>query len=148
MENKQLVSEPKPEEVSVFILKFLYHNEESLTQPILQVFDEVLYPEKYRKKFTRDDDDNTIENPFDIAFISEIFSKKRNVRRAQDIRLRVKKFYRPHNTHLKQSEADLLHLNLLYWSEEGEHSQRMNSVKFYSLIHVHFSMRRMSRQVR
>lgn len=86
---------------------------------IFQNYDEVKYPEKYRKKLTKDDGSISQEEPFDVGYISKIFSKKLDDKKTQEISLLVKKFYRPHNTHLERKEADRMLFNTLYWSEEG-----------------------------
>ena len=83
--------------------------------------DDVKYPELYRKS-----NENNIKGcnektpaPFDVGYIKEIFvdgSKNQDV-----IKLVVNKYYRPENTHLVRTKANLYHdLNLLYWSDEEE----------------------------
>jgi len=77
-----------------------------------------MYPERYRKTDALEDD-CTLEEPFDIGFICGMFSGKVAIRSKGDVYVHVKKFYRPHNTHLRRRDANEKDLNLLYWSDEG-----------------------------
>jgi len=70
------------------------------------------------KKFTNDEEKR--EEPFDAGFIYGIFMKRSTKKRSKDVILKVKKLYRPHNTHLFRSAADQEDFNKLYWSDEGE----------------------------
>ncbi len=49
-----------------------------------------------------------------------MFSKTRKIKKSSDVKLKVKKFYRPQNTHQDQKTVYQSNLNLLYWSEDGE----------------------------
>lgn len=78
-----------------------------------------MYPELYRKA-----GDTNIKGcnektpgPFNIGYIVDVFTDES---REKNIKLKLKKFYRPENTHLARKKAHLYKdLNLVYWSEEG-----------------------------
>ncbi|KAL0272437.1 UNVERIFIED_CONTAM: hypothetical protein PYX00_005405 [Menopon gallinae] len=80
--------------------------------------DDMMYPELYRKA-----GDTNIKgcnektpDPFNVGYIVDMFTDDS---REKNIKLKVKKFYRPQNTHLARTKVHLYkNLNLLYWSEE------------------------------
>lgn len=81
-----------------------------------------MYPEKYRKALChmREDFNEARTDPFEIGFICGIFAVKENIRKTTDVHINVKKFYRPHNTHLSQDVINKFDMNYVYWSDEGE----------------------------
>lgn len=64
-------------------------------------------------------DEDVLSDPFEIGYICAIWSKKQEITKSADVRLTLKKFYRPHNTNLPQDEIRTLDLNLVYSSDEG-----------------------------
>lgn len=83
--------------------------------------DEDMYPEYYRKSsdHIKGSNSNTPE-PFCIGRINGIVTRSKDLLvAAQDICLKITKFYRPENTHKGQSLARQVDLQLLYWSNEG-----------------------------
>lgn len=75
--------------------------------------DESLYPEYYRKNLESIKGSNLeTPNPFCIGLIEEILDSK------SDLKIKVRKFYRPENTHKGMLLAYYQDLNLLYWSFE------------------------------
>ena len=78
--------------------------------------DEELHPEYYRKTSDYIKGNNReCPETFRVGRIIGIFTRKGS----EDIKLRVRKFYRPENTHKGASAGDQSDLNLLYWSSEG-----------------------------
>lgn len=88
---------------------------------MFQDYDEDLYPEKYRKpsRVKSVQDEDVLSDPFDIGYISGMWSKRKEITKSSDVKLELKKFYRPHNTYLSLDVIRKLDLNLLYWSDEG-----------------------------
>lgn len=79
--------------------------------------DDDLYPEHYRKTSDNIKGSNSeTPEPFCIGLIEEI----RESSASKELKIKVRKFYRPENTH-KGSLLTYQHdLNLLYWSDEGK----------------------------
>lgn len=102
---------------------------------LLQEYDEELYPEKYRKPshFRSVQDEDVLSDPFEIGYICAIWSRKKTITKSADVRLKLKKFYRPHNTSLSRDEIRKLDLNLLYSSDEGK--KRSNIFRDSSMSH-------------
>lgn len=76
--------------------------------------DNELYPEYYRKTSDNVKGSNLeTPDPFGIGLIEEIIESK-------ELKIKVRKFYRPENTHKGILLAYQQDLNLLYWSDEGE----------------------------
>ncbi|KAF6017679.1 DNMT1 [Bugula neritina] len=77
--------------------------------------DDVMYPEVYRRSnsYVKGSND-ACPDPFLVARIVEIYTKD-NI---EDVHLRVAKFYRPENTHMKDDLVHKTDLNIVYWSEE------------------------------
>lgn len=84
--------------------------------------DDETYPETYRKlsDYTKGSNSNT-PAPFGIGYILAISKKKgkKNLS-ANDVFLKLRKFYRPENTHRSIEFTYQLDLNKLYWSDEEE----------------------------
>lgn len=83
--------------------------------------DEEIYPEFYRKSsdHVKGSNENT-PKPFCIGYIAGIISRSRDkVVLASDICLRIKKMYRPENTHKDTLLTQQIDLNMVYWSDEG-----------------------------
>lgn len=82
--------------------------------------DEEMYPEYYRKSndFVKGSNLDAPE-PFRIGEIISIF-KKKNVfgKDSEDIFVRLRKFYRPEDTHKRYQGTSHCDLNMLYWSAE------------------------------
>lgn len=77
--------------------------------------DSELYPEYYRKM--TDGVKNVsaeVPQPFCIGMITEIKEDLEKV-----VQIKVRKFYRPENTHKSVLLSYQQDLNLLYWSDEG-----------------------------
>lgn len=82
-------------------------------------FDSALYPESYRKNHENIKASNLgATEPFAIALIEAIF-EEHSTTNESNIKLRVKKFYRPENTHKGAALNRQCDLNMLYYSEEG-----------------------------
>lgn len=81
-----------------------------------------MYPEHYRKSSEHVKGSNvTTPEPFCIGFISSIVTRSRDKLVASgDICLRVKKMYRPENTHRDAGLSHQLDLNQIYWTDEGD----------------------------
>lgn len=81
-----------------------------------------MYPEHYRKSSEHVKGSNvTTPEPFCIGFISSIVTRSRDKLIASgDICLRVKKMYRPENTHRDAGLSHQLDLNQIYWTDEGK----------------------------
>lgn len=81
--------------------------------------DEDVYPEAYRKRSEYIKGSNAdVPEPFKIGKIISIFAKKGSgdTKDGPEVfKLRIKKFYRPENTHQPKPDADL---RLVYYSEE------------------------------
>lgn len=76
--------------------------------------DEELYPEYYRKTSDNIKGSNLeTPEPFCVGLIEEI------IEHPAEVKLRIRKFYRPENTHKGISLAYQRDLNFLYWSNEG-----------------------------
>ena len=74
--------------------------------------DPIIYPEHWRKPDVyRSDHHNTCE-PYQIVRLEQIVGKGRN------LHIRVRKMYRPHDTHLSIEEARKKPLTVLYWTDE------------------------------
>ena len=79
--------------------------------------DESEYPEFYRKTSDYVKGSNLeCPEPFRIAQIIHFYTRKGS----KDIKLRVRKFYRPENTHKGVVASYQTDLNLLYYSDEGK----------------------------
>lgn len=80
-----------------------------------------MYPEHYRKSSEHVKGSNvTTPEPFCIGFISSIVTRSRDkLVASSDICLRVKKMYRPENTHRDAGLSHQLDLNQIYWTDEG-----------------------------
>ncbi|XP_069697598.1 DNA (cytosine-5)-methyltransferase 1-like isoform X2 [Periplaneta americana] len=81
---------------------------------------EDIYPEFYRKSSDHVKGSNMeTPEPFCIGHIVTIFTKTNDeLVASRDIWIRVKKFYRPENTHRGPSLRQQVDLNMLYWSDE------------------------------
>lgn len=87
------------------------------TQKEGDTVDADVYPEYYRKAAS---EGGTVEKPqpFCVGLIEEIKSSGEG---SKGLMIKVRKFYRPENTHKSVLLSYQLDLNLLYWSEEGNH---------------------------
>ena len=74
--------------------------------------DPVEFPEYYRKKGTIKGCNNDTPDPFDIVIIQHFINE------FGEIKMRVRIFYRPENTHKGYTFAESKYLNELYYSEE------------------------------
>lgn len=89
--------------------------------------DEGLYPEFYRKSLDVKESNVEVPEPFRIGLITSIYTTSaEKMIPSSDIWLKVRKFYRPENTHDGVSASFQADLNMLYWSEEG---------KFHKTVH-------------
>ena len=81
--------------------------------------DENIYPEHYRKLRVSEINDSDIPEPFNIGYISSIFSTT-NDKLVSPFRIwiKVKKIYRPENTIQDLKSTQKSDLNLVYWSDE------------------------------
>ena len=86
------------------------------TSRSLSDVDEDEYPELYRKGGHIKGSNEEVAEPFRIARILAIYSRREG--KHSSIKLRVSKFYRPENTHKPLKSTYYNDLNLLYWSEE------------------------------
>lgn len=78
--------------------------------------DSELYPEHYRKTSDNVKGSNSeTPEPFCIGLIEDIKESASN-----ELKIKVRKFYRPENTHKGFLLAYQQDLNQLYWSEEGK----------------------------
>ncbi|XP_065647414.1 DNA (cytosine-5)-methyltransferase PliMCI isoform X3 [Hydra vulgaris] len=83
------------------------------------VKDEDEYPELYRKSNDYIKGSNiNIAEPFRIGKIISIIKKTDNYGGMKSIMLKVRKFYRPENTHKGMSGTMNCDLNMVYWSNE------------------------------
>ncbi|KAK7495817.1 hypothetical protein BaRGS_00013037, partial [Batillaria attramentaria] len=83
--------------------------------------DEEMYPEAYRKSEYVKGSNDMCPEPFRIARIEQIFSKKSTNTKlvnVAELKVRVRKFYRPENTHKGAQASYQSDLNKLYWSDE------------------------------
>ena len=71
-----------------------------------------MYPEHWRKPEVYEGDHNDTWDPFQVVRLEEIANNGR------DVFIRVRKMYRPHDTHLKHEEARKKPLTMLYMSDE------------------------------
>ena len=78
--------------------------------------DEDVYPEYYRKGGYIKGSNEEVAEPFRIARILSIFTRK--LGKLNAIKLKVSKFYRPENTHKPLKSTYYTDLNLLYHSDE------------------------------
>ncbi|XP_028404799.1 DNA (cytosine-5)-methyltransferase 1-like isoform X2 [Dendronephthya gigantea] len=83
--------------------------------------DELMYPERYRKSsdYIKGSNDD-VPQPYRIGEILTILSRPSYSLKEEtpDIRLKVRKFYRPGNTHKGAECGYRTDYNLLYWSSE------------------------------
>lgn len=97
-----------------------------------QVLDENLYTEFYRNR-NGSAKDSTCDtpDPFDVGCITSIFSTSNSKLLASiNLSIRVKKLYRPENTHEGEPLKYRSDLNKLYWSEEG------NTIFSYIILNI------------
>ena len=99
---------------------FKYNNKEKSNVTKREVVDEEKYPEVYRKFNDRVKGSNfDTPEPFNIGYIKSIFStSKSKLMACVNLQIKVKKLYRPENTH-KSELRFKSDINMLYWSEEG-----------------------------
>lgn len=72
-----------------------------------------LYPEYYRKNADSVKGSNLeTPEPFHLGLIEEIIDS------SSELQVKVRKLYRPENTHLGMTKSYHYDLNMLYWSEE------------------------------
>lgn len=112
---------------------------------MLQEYDETLYPEKYRKKTGKSEENDWSAEPFDVCYVCEMFSEKSTIEKREDVFLRLKRYFRPLNTHLNKKEAESKDLNLLYWSDEGRIIRCANSFEehpFLTFLKIAYRMYR------
>uniref|UniRef100_T1J9Z9 DNA (cytosine-5)-methyltransferase n=1 Tax=Strigamia maritima TaxID=126957 RepID=T1J9Z9_STRMM len=86
---------------------------------VIEEVDEERYPEYYRK--TKDRGENIdLQEPFKIGYVEKIYcaASKNGLVNSSDVKLVVKKFYRPENTHRGIDASLYADFNLLYWSDE------------------------------
>lgn len=89
--------------------------------------DKSLYPELYRKNLYVKGSNSFTPDPFRIGYIVEITCKGHSkLVHISDVTLSVKKFYRPQDTHL--AETDEKDFNTLFWSEDVA-KVRLNKIK-------------------
>lgn len=87
-----------------------------------QEIDENRYPEYYRKNSERyrKGTNNDTSEPYDIGYITEIFSSTSvKLLASTDLQIKVKVLFRPENTHKSESLKNRSDFNELFWSEEG-----------------------------
>ena len=77
-----------------------------------QSVDPKLYPEHWRKPDVYEGDYSDVWEPFQVVRLEQVISD------GGDILIRVRKLYRPHDTHLSHEEARTKPLTELFWSEE------------------------------
>lgn len=77
------------------------------------------YPELYRKstKYVKGSNANVPE-PFRIGRILSIFCQTKPKSESEKVKIEIKKFYRPENTHKGHKGSCYFDINLLHWSEE------------------------------
>ncbi len=78
--------------------------------------DEEKYPEFFRKTERVKGSNEALSKPFGIGIVVQIMSQGREGRK--NLKLRVRKMYRPENTCLTQEEAFAKDLNLVFWSDD------------------------------
>ena len=90
-------------------------------KPTKREIDEERYPEYYRKANDRVKGSNIdTPEPFDIGYILNMSSNYNICLMAgTNLKLRIKKLYRPENTHKGESLRETSDINMVYWSEEG-----------------------------
>ena len=77
-----------------------------------QKVDPIMYPEHWRKPDVYEGDHNDTWEPFQIVRLEQIVSTGR------EMYIRVRKMYRPHDTHMTHEEARTKSLTVLYWTDE------------------------------
>ena len=77
-----------------------------------QKVDPVMYPEHQRKLDVYEGDNSDAWELFQIVRLEQIVSTGR------DLYIRVRKLYRPHDTHMTHEEARTKSLTVLYWTDE------------------------------
>lgn len=89
---------------------FKFRSSEKVEASKEDTVDPQLYPEHYRKRW--DNSEMEMLQPFCIGIIEEIQENPK-------LSIKVRKFYRPENTHKGVILWYQQDLNLLYWSDEG-----------------------------
>ena len=95
--------------------------------------DPKVYPEHWRKRDEYEGDHHDTWDPFQIVRLEQIVNKN-------DVYLRVRKLYRPHDTHLVHEEARTKAYTCLYWTEEiarmhpTEVAKRTGKVSMESIV--------------
>ena len=93
--------------------------------------DEDMFPEYYRKYNDKVKGSHfDTPEPFDIGYITSIFSTS-NIKLCayKFLHIKVKKMYRPENTHKWQTLQQRTDNNMLYWSDEGK-------LKYVDLLNI------------
>uniref|UniRef100_T1JNW9 Cytosine-specific methyltransferase n=1 Tax=Strigamia maritima TaxID=126957 RepID=T1JNW9_STRMM len=86
--------------------------------PVTEV-DEEMYPEYYRK--SKIAGKGHIQEPFCVGHVETIYCRSTGLSQLvepKDVKIRIKKMYRPENTHEGVSASFHSDFNLLYWSNE------------------------------
>jgi len=96
--------------------------------------DPKIYPEHWRKKDEYEEEETW--DPFQVVRLEEI------VKERQETCIRVRKLYRPHDTHMKHEVARTKAYSCLYWTEEiarmhlPENAKRTNKVSMESIVDI------------
>lgn len=77
--------------------------------------DDEVYPEYYRKIFDVKNPAEEITQPFCVGQIEDVYT----IQKSDEIKIKVRIFYRPENTKNSVFLAHEKDLNLVYWTEEG-----------------------------
>ena len=95
-----------------------------------------VYPEHWMKKNEYKGDHFSTWDPFQVVRLEQI------VQEGQEVFLRVRKLYRPHDTHLTHKEGRNNAYTCLYWTEEiarmhlPEYARRTNKVSMDTVVGV------------
>ena len=84
--------------------------------------DDDTYPELYRKGSNIKGSNEFVPSPFCVGQLKDIYLK-RSVSgeiEPEQVCFKVRKFYRPENTHKGIMSAYQADMNILYWSDEGK----------------------------
>ena len=114
-------------------LRFKIPKKEPKVYPKAKV-DAKMYPEHWRKKEEYQGDHFDTWAPFQVVRLEQIVQEK------QEVFLRLRKLYRPHDTHLSHEEARTRAYTCLYWTGEiarmhlPEHAKRTNKVSMESVV--------------
>lgn len=106
-----------------FSFEYPSKDKETLRGHKREIVDEEKYPEAYRKFNDRVKGSNIdTPEPFDIGYITSIYStSKSKLLAGVNAYIRVKKMYRPENTHRGEVLKRKSDMNMLFWSDKGNY---------------------------